>query len=202
MNFPVCAQDGGSARLPCAGKSCGDPCSICDPATGGCTVYEMYCDQTGQCGLNYPLCTEDAGPPLQPCAGKSCGDACTTCTGQICPDVMEYCDANGQCTMSLPVCSSDGGSGYEPCAGKVCGDTCTLCPPNDSTCIETTVVKTCNAWGQCGAGPVTCPDGVTCKSVGDCPITEICMQCADGSCAEMACILDATGVGKCGWVCK
>jgi hypothetical protein len=46
--------------------------------------------------------------------------------------------------------------GYDPCAGKNCGDSCQLCRPNDPNCVETSVVKWCNAKGACldGVPPV------------------------------------------------
>lgn len=46
---------------------------------------------------------------------------------------------------------------YFPCDGKGCGDTCRLCAPNDPSCVETAVVKSCDARGECVAsGTFTC----------------------------------------------
>src|SRR5512138_916 len=34
---------------------------------------------------------------------------------------------------------------YDACAGKACGDACTACPPGAADCLETAVVKACDA---------------------------------------------------------
>ena len=46
---------------------------------------------------------------------------------------------------------------YAPCAGKACGETCTICSPTATDCMETMVVKQCNAQGACVTDPVECP---------------------------------------------
>lgn len=46
---------------------------------------------------------------------------------------------------------------YAPCAGKTCGEPCTVCSPAATDCMETMVVKQCNAQGQCSTDPVDCP---------------------------------------------
>lgn len=38
---------------------------------------------------------------------------------------------------------------YAPCDGKKTGDACTLCDPTDSACVETMVLKACDASGSC-----------------------------------------------------
>ena len=40
---------------------------------------------------------------------------------------------------------------YDPCEGKACGESCTLCPPSAPDCVETAVVKACDAAGRCEA---------------------------------------------------
>lgn len=45
---------------------------------------------------------------------------------------------------------------YDPCAGKVCGASCTVCDPADPSCVETAVVKSCDAGGSCVTGQVSC----------------------------------------------
>lgn len=40
---------------------------------------------------------------------------------------------------------------YNPCAGKRPGDPCTICPPGAADCMETMVIKVCDANGQCVA---------------------------------------------------
>jgi large repetitive protein len=44
---------------PCAGKTCGEVCTPCDPADPGCMnapTVVMYCDAAGACGLTTPVC--------------------------------------------------------------------------------------------------------------------------------------------------
>ena len=40
---------------------------------------------------------------------------------------------------------------YDPCGDKSCGETCQICPPDDNDCVETGVVKACDAMGECVA---------------------------------------------------
>ena len=40
---------------------------------------------------------------------------------------------------------------YDPCGDKSCGETCQVCPPDDNDCVETGVVKACDAVGECVA---------------------------------------------------
>ena len=40
---------------------------------------------------------------------------------------------------------------YDPCVDKSCGETCQVCPPDDNDCVETGVVKACDAVGECVA---------------------------------------------------
>jgi hypothetical protein len=52
------------------------------------------------------------------------------------------------------------GGAWPPCAGKVCGAWCGICPPADLHCIETAVIKMCNAAGECRPDVPTCDGGV------------------------------------------
>lgn len=56
-----------------------------------------------------------------------------------------------------PTPAPPAGDGYSPCAGKTCGETCTICSPAATDCMETMVVKQCNAQGACTTDPVDCP---------------------------------------------
>lgn len=92
-------------------------------------------------------------------------------------------------------------SSYEPCAGKACGDTCTLCRPGDSTCVETAVVKSCDATGKCsaGGGPIcSSPDGGydPCKAK---TCGESCRLCdpANVGCVETAVVKQCNKAGAC-----
>jgi len=63
--------------------------------------------------------------------------------------------------------SSRGGCGktpYEPCAGKACSAACTECAPGDPGCVETAVVKACDADGNCAAaGTFSCQPADPCS---------------------------------------
>lgn len=47
---------------------------------------------------------------------------------------------------------SDESDAFNDCEEKDEGDECTLCAPDDDECVETMVIKTCNADGECGSG--------------------------------------------------
>jgi len=53
-------------------------------------------------------------------------------------------------------CEGNENDGYDPCAAKACGDTCTVCAPDDTDCVETAVVKMCDAEGECSATAPSC----------------------------------------------
>jgi hypothetical protein len=46
--------------------------------------------------------------------------------------------------------SGDDDETYDPCEDKDEGETCELCPPDDEGCVETAVIKVCDAEGTCG----------------------------------------------------
>lgn len=106
-----------TAYLPCSGKLCGEPCSLCPPGDAACTEPQTTraCDPAGQC---QPVPFECTPPAPAPGAGQP--------------------------------------NAYVPCAGKTCGEPCTICPPGAPDCMETMVVKACNARGECAPTPVEC----------------------------------------------
>lgn len=70
-------------------------------------------------------------------------------------------DSSGGSAGSMDDGGDDGdpSEGYDPCEGRVCGDTCTVCAPDDPDCVETAVLKACNAGGECVAEtPDLCTD--------------------------------------------
>jgi len=129
---------------PCAGKVCGEGCTICDPNDPTCVgpAVEMYCDEVGSCGMAFPTCSGGECNADQDC--PQIGAPCSTCPDgtQSCPTVA--C-VNGVCSYGWTTCG-----GYDPCEAKACGDTCTFCDPTDPNCAETGVVKFCDAAGSCG----------------------------------------------------
>jgi hypothetical protein len=63
-------------------------------------------------------------------------------------------------SLSVFVIAALGGCGddaYDPCEDKACGDECTECAPDDPDCVETLVIKVCDADGICGGDATTCP---------------------------------------------
>lgn len=180
-------EDDLSAAQACAGKSCGDPCSLCPPGKPGCfeTAVPKACNAKGRCKAGVPVCDAiDAGPapePIpadggaadagegaldggaayEPCGGKSCGDACSLCApwdiGCVETAVLKFCHSDGKCLATPPACiPPPPPPPYDPCGGKSCGDLCSLCAPTDPGCVETAVVKQCNAAGECVANVVVC----------------------------------------------
>lgn len=105
---------GGSDYEPCAGKVCGDPCTVCPPEDADCveTMEVKACDAAGTCSSAAPVCesepTEPPGRKYDPCAGKACGDSCTICAPDDgdCMETMEVkaCDASGTCRSSPVDC--------------------------------------------------------------------------------------------------
>lgn len=87
----------------CAGKKCGDSCTICDPADKNCveTAVVKQCGADLKCSEQAAQCTTTQTPAHNPCAGKKCGDRCTMCApGDLkCREspLVKLCHANGQC---------------------------------------------------------------------------------------------------------
>ena len=150
MNGPVSSL----CHDPCAGKACGDACSLCAPGDTGCVepASVKHCDPGGRCLEGSPA----FACPHPDCAGKACGDPCNPCgPDAVCPTFMaSACDRFGGCSGAVPwLC-------HDPCAGKPCGASCSLCPPGATGCFETAVVKACDADGRCVSAPAElhCPD--------------------------------------------
>src|SRR5262249_19045446 len=154
-----------SAVKACQGKTCGDACSLCPPGKKNCfeTAVLKQCNAKGKCTANAAQCggAVDAGPAYQPCAGKTCGQSCSLCAPNDpnCAEtaVLKFCHADGACKDYAPACiPPPPPPPYQPCANKACGQSCTVCNPADPNCMETAVLKQCNAQGQCNAGNAIC----------------------------------------------
>jgi len=161
------AIDAGPAPYqPCAGKTCGDSCTICPPGDPTCaeTAVLKFCHSDGACSASPPACIPPPPPPPKytPCGGKSCGDLCTICEpgvpGCFETAVIKMCDSAGSCSPTMPVCGAKdaGPAPYLPCAGKACGASCTICEPGVPGCFETAVLKQCNAAGACSPSVPVC----------------------------------------------
>jgi hypothetical protein len=89
---------------------------------------------------------------------------------------------------------------YQPCAGKRCGESCAECAPGDHDCVETAVVKACDAAGTCtAAGAFTCspPDPCAGRSCGDeCTIDPPC-RWSTPPCMAPSALGHCDGAGAC-----
>jgi hypothetical protein len=195
MVLKFCSEDGacGPAYPACSVDSCSDgsdcpalgaPCEVCPDGSYACPSIECV---NGQCVFSGESCQG------QQCTGDSdCPTMGAPC--QICPDGSTACPwtgcVDGECMSAFPGCP-----GWNPCEGKSCGEQCTQCAPNDPNCVETAVIKVCDASGICGGGAPDCSGG-ECKSSSDCSVLAVCMPCGDGTCAQPECIN-----GKCDLVC-
>ncbi len=72
------------------------------------------------------------------------------------PDMPEPAPEPAMEPVTEPAPEQPSGA-FDPCAGKACGEMCKLCAPNDTDCVETAVVKQCNASGQCTHEAANCP---------------------------------------------
>ncbi len=82
----------------------------------------------------------------------ACMEIAAACTGELVQ--LESCPLQFACDDKAA--SEPSGATYEPCAGKSCGDDCSACPPDDTDCVETTVVKMCGADGTCSSTAPSC----------------------------------------------
>jgi hypothetical protein len=164
---PGCGN-GPDAYAPCAGKACGEPCSLCAPDDRGCfeTADLKACDPHGRCvGAGTPFTC----PVPDPCAGLACGAECTISLPChfanppcLAPQVLGRCDIAGQCVPGdLGSCTP-----HPDCVGKGCGDPCNPCGP-DQVC-PTFMASACDRYGRCvGDVPWLCDDPCAGKACGD-----------------------------------
>jgi hypothetical protein len=102
------ANDAGP-YFPCAGKTCGQQCSMCAPNDPNCveTGVVKFCHPGGDCKDFPPACVPP--PPYQPCAGKACGQSCSICdpTDPNCVEtaVLKECSKTGQCSATAVNCN-------------------------------------------------------------------------------------------------
>ena len=139
----------------CGNEKCADGADGASLKCGSSAVDEDKCTP-GQSfpasdGCNTCTCPDSGKKGEAPCTAMGCGedpdkctpgetfeadDGCNTCT---CPASGKKSEA--PCTEMACV--------YVPCAGKKCGAACTLCAPGDPDCVESAVLKACNAKGEC-----------------------------------------------------
>jgi hypothetical protein len=124
----LCNSEGnGNSEDPCAGKTCGEECSLCQPGVP-CLTKLTFCDARGVCDGG--VACNDV-PEYDPCEAKNCGDACSLCApdDRDCagPLIASACDARGACTYQVPSCSSEEGC----TVGETRVDDCNTCD-----CVE------------------------------------------------------------------
>ncbi len=185
---------------PCEGASCGDPCTLCDPADPDCveTMDLKVCGADGLCGSQSRVACKGSANALTKSEAANLYATSADLGRDHCDELGWYGDGVCDAFCPNPDPDCDAQPTYAPCDGATCGDTCTLCDPSDTDCYETTVVKFCQADGSCDATAPTCGDdydpcgGATCGDTCtlcdpadlDCVETAVVKFChVDGSCA-------------------
>ena len=140
-NMGICEgvyQSCGGGYDPCAGKACGDSCSICDPNDPSCAQIELLllCDAYGQCGPGVPECNSMGG---QCTSAMDCPYSLAPC--QVCPDGSTACPSTdcimGTCVTEFQTCVDP-----NPQPGACMTDAecpqldgpCQICPDGTSAC--------------------------------------------------------------------
>jgi hypothetical protein len=120
-----CDSKGSVFYDPCAGKACGDRCTLCAPdatdcvetadlkgctAEGACVSVGLWCPTGPSSCIPVPVCGAN-----MPCSGKKCGDTCHLCppNDPTCVEdaVVKACAMDGTCVPSGTYCpTAPGGS--------------------------------------------------------------------------------------------
>ncbi len=202
-------RDGcGNGRPPpaydaCAGKSCGETCTVCPPGAADCyeTAVVKACDPSGRCVPRVDGMCSGAGA----CAGKACGAPCAypdlPCLHAtppcLPPQSPGHCDASGACAQGYP---PPPGACPPPtpswgCVGKACGDGCGYCPPgtDPANCpVPTLVATACDAQLQCvSVYDVACAPAAACLGKACGAACDTCPACVGPGPASQSC--DASG---------
>lgn len=117
-------------------------------------------------------CSDSSQCPVSRIACRQCADGSKSCPEAECVD--------GRCVQHFPSCP------YQPCADQACGSECRVCPPNAPRCIETAVVKYCQADGSCSPKPALCEaPKVFCGGIAGirCPGNSVCIDDPDDDCS-------------------
>ena len=112
--------------------------------------------------LSARQCRRDSDCPQPGAPCRLCSDGSVACPSVRCEQK--------RCVYEFQQCPPE----YKPCAGKVCGDTCQICNPADPDCVETAVVKYCQADSSCAPTPPVCETSDTCASDQECPSGLLC----------------------------
>lgn len=145
-------------------------CKLCED--GSCGTPKVGCNPDGSCGETTFVCPEDNADPSEPQPTD--------------PQPMDP----GPTDPVEPVDPAD----YQPCLDKSCGDECDACAPGLQCLIG---AGYCTAEGSCLPAKPECsgePSDPVEPSPGcNCPVTDVCMLCDDGSCASAVPECDADG---------
>ena len=122
---------------PCAGKACGEACSLCDgPDCESPSTVLGYCDANLECQPNEPVCEANVCETEEDCPEA---DFCSQCpNSQACAD--RAC-VDGQCQFTCPPVECDDCTGDQVCIYQVGGP-----GPSRYTCADQVV---CGAPGAC-----------------------------------------------------
>jgi hypothetical protein len=191
-----CASPSHSPYAPCAGRGCGDACTVCAPGDPDCaeTAVVKACSAEGRCVPAPVLC----GAAV-PCADKTCGAECAyepPCrdSDPPCglPSYVGQCSAQGVCE---PQGTPNTCGPMAACDGKACGDACDPCAP--AGCMSP-VVYACDlarrcvpsAPGLCEASAPGCThDGTTYPIGATFPADDGCNDCHCFDAETIACTL-------------
>jgi hypothetical protein len=110
---PTTSPEPAKPYYACAGKRCGDACTVCDPADKNCveTAVVKQCTANDRCEPAPAQCGTAAATPQQPaynpCEGKKCGDRCRQCKvgDPKCVEspLVKLCHPDGQCKEATTV---------------------------------------------------------------------------------------------------
>ena len=147
---------------PCGNKKANDKCTTCDPkdTTKKCVetdeikACQMAPDsqQLTCSSVQTPTCDKSTGPASsrEYCPAYSCKPP----TRPGCTFFTTYSLKNGECCANP--CNEK--CEYSACGNKKMNDKCTTCDPEDTTCVETDELKTCQN------NPLAKPAQLICKS--------------------------------------
>lgn len=190
---------------PCAGRSCGAPCTTCAPGDLHCVepAVVQACDLLGRC---VPAVQDLCAPAQGRCEGLACGAPCVIdapcrLASPPCyvPSILGHCDQAGTCVPGDP---PPPGFCLPPppwsCEGKGCGDACGVCPPGTDPAfcpVPTFAATACDRAGECvTATPWLCYDpcaGLACGAA--------CHTCPPDAtdCGETAVVKACDAAGRC-----